>query len=385
MFSPETIEDIRAKIKRSIFSNKDAFQQLREDIAKLKRKERRINPRGATAIALVATDGGNNKFYFDPFYIQVLRVVDSSENELFLKVISSETDLDSLSRSHFDRHGDPVDVLGELMKDLGIDHLSDLSYMLKKEEDGRPANSEWVSVYRQLIEWAVLYKLVTKKDYGTDTLVLFDGMFRTKVFRTGLFPQIRMKMKEAIEKNRAKNKREIYLAGIAKRNQVLTRYKMVMLLEKVLYTNYPSYVEVPAELEKKIYKWDSYTSLTQQERESAKMKDFVGGHLFFVKFGPKCLDPIWAIDIFEYQKEEAPKILGYMLSDANNGFPVPYYPYSLQKAHNFAAMVDLDYDILQTHIYEAVREMLGEEGDVLDLFSLIDVDPASKRYERSVG
>ena len=69
-----------------------------------------------------------------------------------------------------------------------------------------------------------------------------------------------------------------------------------------------------------------------------------------------------------------------MLADAINGFPVPYYPICLQKAHENAALVDFDFDILQDRIYGAIRDILGEESQVLDVFRLQDADPAQKRY-----
>ena len=63
-----------------------------------------------------------------------------------------------------------------------------------------------------------------------------------------------------------------------------------------------------------------------------------------------------------------------------NGFPVPYYPMCLQKAHENAALVDFDRDMLQDYIYEGVRESLGADAGVLDAFHLQDSDPAQKRY-----
>ena len=36
----------------------------------------RIQPRTTTSISLVGTDGGNNKIQYDPFLIQLIRVVE---------------------------------------------------------------------------------------------------------------------------------------------------------------------------------------------------------------------------------------------------------------------------------------------------------------------
>lgn len=102
--------------------------------------------------------------------------------------------------------------------------------------------------------------------------------------------------------------------------------------------------------------------------------------MFLAKFGAGRRDLIWPIDIFLPQAAEAQVILGSMLADAINGFPVPHYPRCLQKAHENAALVDFDFDILQDFIYEGVRNSLGTKAATLDAFQLQDADPAQKRY-----
>ncbi|HOY03057.1 MAG TPA: hypothetical protein PLV36_16330, partial [Zoogloea sp.] len=77
---------------------------------------------------------------------------------------------------------------------------------------------------------------------------------------------------------------------------------------------------------------------------------------------------------------DAAGIIGYMLADAINGFPVPFYPQCLQKAHENAALVDFDFDILQDEIFRGIRTALGDRGSALDIFRLKDTDPAQRRY-----
>ena len=73
--------------------------------------------------------------------------------------------------------------------------------------------------------------------------------------------------------------------------------------------------------------------------------------MFFVKFGSGPRDPVWPIDIYEPQISEAQQIIGFMLADAINGFPVPFYPQCLQRAHSNAALVDFDFDIIQDQLF----------------------------------
>jgi hypothetical protein len=153
-----------------------------------------------------------------------------------------------------------------------------------------------------------------------------------------------------------------------------------MALEGVLTTDYPAYVEVPRDIEEKAYVWSEYARGDDRELESAEINKFVGGKMFLVKFGNGPRTPVWPIDIFLPQINDAQAILGYLLADAINGFPVPLYPRCLQKAHEFAALVDFDLDVLQDEIFAGVRTVLGSEARVLDVFKLQDADPAQRRY-----
>jgi hypothetical protein len=154
-----------------------------------------------------------------------------------------------------------------------------------------------------------------------------------------------------------------------------------MMLEHVLTTDYPAYVEIPRDIEEKAYIWSEYARGDDRELGGgAEINKFVGGKMFFVKFGESPRDPIWPVDIFLPQATDAQAILGCMLADAEVGFPVPMYPRCLQKAHENAALVDFDFDILQDEIVAGIREMLGEEALSFDAFRLQDQDPAQARY-----
>ena len=212
------------------------------------------------------------------------------------------------------------------------------------------------------MEWAILLSLVRDKDFGTDTLIVFDGLLRSKVFAGELFAGFRRGLQEGIEEQRRKNRRRVYLAGVAKHSKVLSRYRLAMSLEGVLATDYPAYVEIPREIEEKAYAWSEYARGDDRTAEGSEANKFVGGKMFFAKFGPGPRDPIWPVDIFLPQAKEAQQVLGYMLADAVNGFPVPFYPQCLQRAHENAALVDFDFDILQDQVFDGLREVLARGG-----------------------
>jgi hypothetical protein len=251
--------------------------------------------------------------------------------------------------------------------------------MIRPTDDGKPVPPSWVQVYRELIEWAILFSIL-KKDFGTDTLIVCDGLLRSKVFAKDLFSRLILGMKERVEAQWKGSRRRIFLAGVAKHSKVLARYRLAMALEGVLQTDYPSYVEVPREIEEKAYVWSEFARGDDNAAAGGEINKFVGGKMFLVKFGSHRRDPIWPIDLFLPQAGEAQFVLGSMLADSVNGFPVPHYPRCLQKAHENAALVDFDFDILQDFIYHGVRTSLGVDAGTLDVFQLQDADPAQRRY-----
>jgi hypothetical protein len=262
---------------------------------------------------------------------------------------------------------------------LGVDSLTALSHMIRPTDQGKPVSPSWVQVYRELVEWAILFAIL-KKDFGTDTLIICDGLLRSKVFAKDLFQRLLQGMKESIDAQWNRSRRRVYLAGVAKHSKVLSRYRLAMALEGVLQTDYPAYVEVPRDVEERAYVWSEFARGNDHTREGGEINKFVGGKMFLVKFGSQRRDPVWPVDIFVPQVGESQIILGSMLADAINGFPVPCYPRCLQKAHENAALVDFDFDILQDDIFEGVRLSLGSDAGILDAFQLQDADPAQRRY-----
>lgn len=379
MIDPANLGELKAAVKDCIEADRKVLETLREEVRQLKGKVCRISPRATTSISLVATDGGENQIRFDPFLIQLVRVVDSNHKQYYLDVVSPTTPIEVLDKRHMGSSNLPTTALGKMMRFLGVRSLTELSPMIRPDKQGKPGYSQWINVYRELVEWAVLFSLL-EKDFPSDTLIVWDGLLRSKVFAGDLFRKLMDGIKARIDGIKEKQRRQIYLVGVAKRSKVLQRYRLAMALEGVLQTNYPAYVEIPREIEEKAYIWVEYARGDDYLIEGGEVNKMVGGKMFLVKFGSHRHDPIWPVDIFIPQVKEAPKILGYLLADAQNGFPIPYYPRCLQRAHENAALVDFDLDILQDAIYEALRSALDGKPEILDSFRLWEADPARSRY-----
>jgi hypothetical protein len=381
LMEPKSYTLLKQEIAERMATDRALLDQLRAEIRSLRAEVRPIQPVTTTSISFVAADGGNNSLRFDPFLVQIVRVVDSSNNEYCLEAITPTTSVSSLSARQFNADGSPCTPLGTMMAYLGVRKLQELSHMIRDNDSGRPTSPSWVQVYRELVEWAILFSIVRTENFASDTLIVCDGLLRSKVFAGDLFNKYLQGIQESIDEQRRQRHRNIYLVGVAKHSKVLARYRLAMALEGILTTNYAAYLPVPRDIEEKAYLWAEYARGNDREMEGREINKFVGGKMFFVKFGRGPRDPIWPIDIYLHQLDQAHHILGCLLADAVNGFPVPLYPLCLQKAHANAAMVDFDFDILQDHIFDGIRAILAEDAPVLDVFRLQEADPSQRRYE----
>src|SRR5437899_1282547 len=138
MIEPDSYAQLKHDIAERIAADRVLLDQLRTEIRPLRSALRRIHPRTTTSISLVAADGGNNSLRFDPFLVQVIRVVDSSNNEYCLEAITSSTSISALGRKQFNADGNPQTALGEMMRYLGVSTLQELSHMIRENEDGHP-------------------------------------------------------------------------------------------------------------------------------------------------------------------------------------------------------------------------------------------------------
>ena len=380
MLDPQRHNALRTEIEKSIARDMRILARLRDEVKPLQAQVRRIMPRATTSFSLVGTDGGNNRIRFDPFLVQLVRVVDSSNNEYCLEAVTPTTSVTELSRMQFDEAGRPRTPIGEMMDFLGVRDLTELSHMIRRNDDDRPSNPSWVRAYRELMEWGVLFSILRHKEFGTDTIIVRDGLLRSVFFAGDLFSKLRDGFNEALERQWRVHRRRVYLVGVAKHSKVLDRYRLAMALEGVLTVGYPAYVPIPRELEDRAYTWAEYVPGDDRADMGGTMGRSAAGKMFFAKFGAGSRDPIWPIDIFLPQERVAHTILGCLLADANVGFPVPFYPRCLQRAHENAALVEFDFDILQNEIFNGLRAALGAQGQTLDEFQLQDADPARGRY-----
>jgi hypothetical protein len=199
--------------------------------------------------------------------------------------------------------------------------------------------------------------------WGSDTIIVREGMLRTKSFKRKIFPQFDQLIRGAYQEHKKKNI-TVSMVGVAKQSAVLSRLSVALELEETLHKPYPCYVRVPEDIEAKCYNFDRTWLDTLETSEPDEDGTYLYqsiGKLFLVKFGNRPFDPVWPVDIAEWQLPEVDKIIGQLTRDAQPGFPIPDFPMCVQKAHDFAKVNGLEVDILQDILFEGITQNLTPE------------------------
>ncbi len=241
----ENFDRIRERISDAYCNEDPIFTKFRDYAKNLKQNVKPIRKYSVNAVSFVSADGGDNRIYFNPAVIELVRVVDSRGNQCALDALAGNTKPDAFNLRGLAGNSLTVEPLQKLCNDLGVSVLG-LSYFLKNiEEPGKSTGA--VRVYRDIVEWAVLYDLLTKS-WGSDTIIVREGLLRTKSFKRKIFPKIDESIRKLCNEHKKQNV-NVSIVGVAKQSAVLSRLAVALELEETMHKNYPCYVKVPREIE----------------------------------------------------------------------------------------------------------------------------------------
>ncbi|HEY4196063.1 MAG TPA: hypothetical protein VGM63_11040 [Mucilaginibacter sp.] len=352
-------EEIKQRILDAYQTEDPIFQNFRTYARQLKNGIRQIRPYSVNAVSFVSADGGDNRLYFNPAVIELVRVVDSRGNQCALDAIAGNADAESLNDRGKKNNPLLVPPLQKLCEDLGV-QVKGLSYLLGGL--GKPGKSTGaVRTYRDIVEWAVLYDLL-HKEWGSDTIIVREGLLRTKSFRRDIFPRIDERIRAVCKSHKEKHV-NVSIVGVAKQSAVLSRLAVALELEETFYKPYPCFVEVPKEIEQECYNYDLTwldTMETSEPNEDGTYLYQSIGKLYLVKFGDRPSDPVWPVDIAVWDAHDADRIIGQLLNDAQTAFPIPDFPMSVQKAHDFAKVNGIEVSVLQDILFKGLSQNLSE-------------------------
>ena len=374
----DDFKQIRSRVRAAYEIEEPVVQKFREFAKRLKTEVKQIRPYSANAVSFVSTDGGDNRLYFNPAVIELIRVVDSRGKQCALDAIAGNTKYDSLNAKI-----ESVPPLKRLCEATNK-NIIQLSHFLKGlGESGKSTGA--ARIYRDIIEWAVLYDLL-HKEWPLETIIIREGMLRTKSFKKEIFPLIDEKIR-SICKRQKDNNVNISIVGVAKTNAVLSRLSVALELEETFHKPFPCYVEVPRDIEEECYNRDRAwldTLETGEPDEDGKYRYESMGKLYLAKFGDQPFNPVWPVDIAEWNAHEAHKILGQLLYDAQIGFPIPDFPQSIQRAHDFASISGIEIEVLQDIFFnEIIKNFSPQEQEKLHRIRYLNQNLTDRRYKNA--
>ncbi len=352
------IEALRAKIRAAYQADDPYLKKFRGYAKRLRDHVKPLRTYSVNAVSFVSADGGDNRLVFNPAVVELVRVVDSRGNECALDAVASTISLPELQQRAMPGGTSTVVPLMRLCSHLNL-KLGELSYLIRGL--GQPEKSTGaLRCYRDIVEWAVLYDLITNPNiqWGADTILVRDGLLRTKSFTREVFPLIDSRIRQGVA-DHAKRNVNLSIVGVAKQSAVLSRLAVALELEETFHRPFPCYVRVDDDIEADCYNFDHTwleTYETSEPNEAGKKMYQAMGRMFLVKFGDQPFNPVWPVDIAEWQVSNVDKILGQLTVDAQQGFPMPDYPMCIQKAHDFAKMTGLEIEVLQDILLQAMCE-----------------------------
>jgi len=379
----DNFEQIRNRIQSAYETEEPIIHKFRDFAKRIKNDIKPIRPYSVNAVSFVSADGGDNRLYFNPAVIELVRVVDSRGNQCALDAIAGNAKYESLDERV--ESGNPLMVapLKKLCSDLNV-KVTQLSYLLKGL--GEPGKSTGaIRTYRDIVEWAVLYELL-HKEWGSDTIIVREGLLRTKSFKRQVFPMIDQKIREVCANHKGKQV-NVSIVAVAKQSAVLSRLAVTLELEETFHKPYPCYVEVPSDIEAECYRFDRTWLDTLETSEPNEDGDYLYqsmGKLYLVKFGDRPFDPVWPVDIAEWDAHDAPRIIGQLLNDSQPGFPIPDFPQSVQKAHDFAKVNGIEISVLQDILFDGITQNLSpQEKERILRMRYLGQNLTNRRYKNA--
>ena len=194
------------------------------------------------------------------------------------------------------------------------------------------------------------------------------------------------KIREVCEKQK-NNHVHVSIVGVAKQSAVLSRLAIALELEETFHRPFPCYVEVPKNIESECYNFDRTwldTLETSGPNEDGNYRYQSMGKLYLVKFGDQPFSPVWPVDLAEWDAQDASRIIGQLLNDAQPGFPIPDFPQSIQKAHDFASVSGIEVDVLQDILFNGITQKLSSiEQEKLLRMRHLSQNLINRRYKNA--
>ena len=327
-FTTERLDRLERSLALALNQEWPQLSATQKRLARLRPTPIAIRPAQSprlSAVATVATDGGENKLSLEPMQLQVLRVADSLGEIYFEDFIAQSLTPEEILRGFFQSN----ERLQRFIKYLDLDW----SQLLPRSDFHR---SQLLSMLRELMEWAALLKLASQPPVK---LLIRDGLLRSVLLTDVVFQRLRQKFEKLT------TKQGHLLVGVAKRSRVLSYLSVALGLSESFDGGEPAYLPVPVELEREAapaqYRWIGSRAM---------------GWLHIARLDRGEGVPLMPVDIAEWQRDRVGEAMSLLAGSAHASFPLRGYPQALVQAHEHARMGGLEIEMLESVLLQQVAK-----------------------------
>lgn len=314
------------------------LNNLRKEVKRLKFVP--IDPAGSyIPISFKSFDGGMFNLHFDPFEFDIVKVADSNGNTKmnFAAPGGDLRDDADLGTIIGDLDADPI--VQNFLSILGKNSLQETTEILTRRE-----------TLMELAEFACMFNEVMTARDDSKTLVLRDGLLRTKKVKSELISKLKRVL--------AQKRDHVRMAGVAKTSKIVFLLKAALICERVFPKGQMGYVEIPLHLENMAYTWSGKGRLP----DTPTKLNYAFGSLYITKLSRR-KDLLVAVEIPEtdsndqvYTNSDVDEIMSYLAKDSAHSYPVLGYPQTIMRAHEFAVSLGLPASILRDRIMKDLVE-----------------------------
>lgn len=333
-YSPETVQNLAEILE----NQKKKFEELRGLVRNLKFIP--IDPSGSySPITFKSFDGGMFNLILDPYEVDIVEVADSNGNSKlrFAAPKGNSLSEDELKRVVARLNDNPI--IKRFVSILGKENLNGVSEILTDR-----------GTLMELGEFACIFDKVMSASTEERTIILKDGLLRTKKIKAELIDNLRSILHQ--------KKGHVKLVGVSKTSKIVSLLSAALVCEKIFPSDHAGFVEIPLELEDRAYRWTGSGKLKADKIEHLK---YAFGSLYIAKLSrsnnllvtieiPKDLENNNAV----YSKEEIMEMMNYLAKDSLYSYPIIGYPQTIMKAHEFAVRLGIPASILRDKIMNEI-------------------------------
>ena len=324
-----SIDDI-ANLESTLQKQMTKLEDLRAEVRKLKFTP--VESAGYySSISYKAFDGGMFNIYFDPLELDIVEIADSNGNTKMHFAIPLGEELDDEDFRTIE--DDPL--MKKFLALMGTSKITEVSEVLKGSGD-----------LMEIGEFACIFDKIATASREEKTIVMKDGLLRTKKIKHELIPVLLGLLKQ--------HKTHVKLVGVSKTSKIVSLLSTALFLEKKIPSNQIGYLKIPLELELRAYLWSGKGKIRKNKNEPLA---YSFGSLYLARLS-SLTNILVTIEIPRvYTEAEIAELIGYLAKDSKYSYPVLGYPQTIMRAHEAAVRIGLPASIVKDKVFDRMKEL----------------------------